>query len=172
MSLSSLLSLCLLAAANGLVVSPLRAAAAVRTPAPSMKGLLGGEKANPLDILGLGPRGSTDSTSYQVKAYEEGSDFLFFQSPGPKTAIQVRKHLRPGSRLDRARLTVLPPRSIGCTSQSLFSSTQDDLPPLGSDIQLQGPLQIGVTVTGLAAFALLVPVFFTAEYPWKEFTLP
>jgi len=136
MSLSSLLSLCLLAAANGLVVSPLRAAAAVRTPAPSMKGLLGGEKANPLDILGLGPRGSTDSTSYQVKAYEEGSDFLFFQSPGPKTAIQ------------------------------------DDLPPLGSDIQLQGPLQIGVTVTGLAAFALLVPVFFTAEYPWKEFTLP
>jgi len=39
--------------------------------------------------LGIGPRGTdTTSTSYQVRAYEEGTDFLFFQSPGPKTAVQ------------------------------------------------------------------------------------
>ncbi len=42
------------------------------------------------DVMGIGGRRQRgeDARSVQVKNYEEGSDFVFFQSPSPKYAYQ------------------------------------------------------------------------------------
>ena len=66
------------------------ASAPTRTSVVSMKaplapkGAFGGSKKPGTPSGWLGDRSQGD----QIKAYEEGTDFLFFQGPAPKTAVQ------------------------------------------------------------------------------------
>ena len=70
--------------------------------------------------------------SVQVQKFESGTDYLFFQGPAPKTAVQED----------------LP---------SFF-----DVESAIENLEFQGPLQILVTLTGLASFGALGFLLVTA----------
>lgn len=72
------------------------------------------------------------SKSKQIDLYEKGGDYLFFQGPAPKTAVQED----------------LP---------SFF-----DVESAIENLEFQGPLQILVTLTGLASFGALGFLLVTA----------
>merc|ERR1719247_1577546 len=123
----------LLAPCDALVLSQVPAVPAARAGAPQMagKGIYTKAKYAPKGAFG-GSGGPDDGwvgdqgQSVQVQKFEEGSDYLFFQGPAPKTAIQ------------------------------------DDLPSFFSAENFAGleisPLQIVVTVTGVASFAAVASV--------------
>merc|ERR1719446_1535934 len=85
------LVLLLLAPASAFVLPAAPAASSIRTGIPSMKkeiytssGPFGGYKVAGDGEGWVGDQG----TSVQVTAFESGDDYLFFQGPAPKTAVQ------------------------------------------------------------------------------------
>jgi len=93
------------------------------------------EKSSGFNPLGVGPRGpDTDSTSYQIKAFEEGTDYVFFQSPSPKYGRQED----------------LP---------SFFSGEN-----IGEILngQIITPVRLAIGAVGIASFVAVSSVLFTA----------
>jgi hypothetical protein len=108
-------ALALAAASQGLVMTQGYAAApAARASTPTMRGVYPkgpfGDYAEVGDTTGwVGDQ----SQGTQIKAFEAGDDYLFFQGPSPKTAIQEDlPGLFTGENLAAAEIT---PLQIGVT---------------------------------------------------------
>ena len=154
-------ALALTAASQGLVLSQGYTAAPVaRASTPTMAGGLYpkgpfGDYAQVGETEGwIGDR----SQGTQIKAFEAGEDYLFFQGPSPKTAIQEDlPGLFTAVRLCRPHPPTTRSVRSTCRPHSLMRVSGGVLQENLSEASIS-PVQIAVTVVGVGTFATLVPV--------------